>query len=546
MRLYFDTVLEQKKSQLFWIILPIAVCILIMLPRLISPQFGMLDDGNTLTTASHIVSGDLSLNYEAIRGRFRPMYWLVPALIYRLVGANPFWFFFANLIFLILLLVFSTAFLRRLGVSTKNAALMGILFLLTGSTIENIYTLSKGELLMLLFILIALYTSVQLNSVGISKKTWIWRTLLATFLFFLAAINKETALVILPITGAWLIIEVIIARLQHRSSRWQWLGSLFISSLIGFAIYWLVRNSLVDTSLQGGTYTSGYNFSLDVMKASLIRWAGWLIRNDLYLLPLILFWVIGSLSNKKFLQMDNIALILIWVMGWITVYLPWRFAQEYYLLPFDLGIAIFTVLLFNLGWSSLRESSKTVRFVAGATLAVAAILWLASLSNYWTDARIQMAVDSANQQMLDKMEQLPEDASVLLNIQYPNEYTVELDLLLRQVGGRTDIRLETFNPSKQQTADYFLTPYVLNRPLLTVRMGVSELELTSWVSSLQNYLGDTARPIMQVEQSLPLAMIDLPRLFCPLIPTLNFCATSRPLIDTRTFVYGWMLYPAEP
>jgi hypothetical protein len=506
----------------------------------------MLDDGNTLTSAQQIISGDLSFNYEAARGRFRPMYWLVPAFIYRLVGANPFWFFFANLVFLILTVVFSTAFLRRLGFTTRNASLIAILFLLTGSTIENIYTLSKGELLMLLFMVSALFFSVKLNQAGISKLGWTSYTMLSAILFFVADINKETALVILPITGGWLMAEGIFARLQHRQARWRWLVSLFVASLISFAVYWLIRNALVDTSLQSGTYTSGYNFSLASMKASLIRWVGWLIRNDLYMLPLLLFWVIDSISNKKILSIKNISLLLVWLIGWIAIYIPWRFAQEYYLLPFDLGVAILTVMLINLAWRAYQKSSKVSRIFIGSILGLSALLWLASLANYWTDARIQMAVDSANQQMLDRLEKLPEGASVLLNIQYPNEYTVELDLLLRQVRGRSDIMLQTFNPSKQQTADYYLTPFVQNRPLLTVRMGVSELDLAVWISSLQNRIGENNQPVMQVEQRLRLIMVDLPRFFCPLLPGLNFCSSAYPVIDTRTFAYGWKLYQSEP
>lgn len=538
--------LKQKTSQIIWIVLPLAICVVIMLPRLISPQFGMLDDGNTLTTAQHIISGDLSLNYEADRGRFRPMYWLVPTFIYRLVGANPFWFFFANLVFLILIVVFSTAFLHRLGFSVRNASLIAILFLLTGSTVENIYTLSKGELLMLLFMVCALYFSVKLNQAGVSKLTWTSYTMLSAILFFMADINKETALVVLPITGGWLIAEGILARLQHRERRWRWLISLFTASLISFAVYWLIRNTLVDISLQSGTYTSGYNFSLAAMKASLIRWVGWLIRNDLYMLPLLLFWVLDSFSNRKILSIKNISLILVWLIGWIAIYIPWRFAQEYYLLPFDLGAAILAAMLLSLAWRAYQKSSKGSRIFVGSMLGLSALLWLASLANYWTDARIQMAVDSANQRMLDRLEKMPEGASVLLNIQYPNEYTVELDLLLRQVRGRSDIELETFNPSKQQTADYYLTPFVQNRPLLTVRMGVSEPDLDVWISTLQNKIGENNQPLMEVEQRLRLIMVDLPRLFCPLNPGLNFCSSDYPLIDTRTFAYGWKLYQSEP
>jgi hypothetical protein len=236
--------------------------------------------------------------------------------------------------------------------------------------------------------------------------------------------------------------------------------------------------------------------------------------------------------------------LLVWMGGWIAVYLPWKYAQEYYLLPFELGAAAMAAVLAWQAWKSLRGSSKTLRITAGAALVLAAVLWLVSMPNHVTDARIQLAVDSANMQMLDEMEKLPANSTVLLNIQYPNEYTTELDLMLRTVRGRKDITLKTFYPDQPLPADYILTPITTNRPLLTVRMGVSEPELTAWIESLQEYVGAGTQPVMSVERSVPLSIVDLPRIFCPLISKRAFCTVPRPLIDTRTFSYGWQLYPA--
>jgi hypothetical protein len=544
--LYFTIVEGLRKSQLFWLLLPLAVCVLVMLPRLVSPQFGFLDDGVTLTTSSRIVSGDLSLNYESERGRFRPMYWLAPVLVYGLAGARPFWFFFANLVVLVLIVVFFTAFLRQLGVSPPKAALMGILFILTGSVMENTYTLSKGELLQLLFITAALYNSARLKADGVTRRSMILRTLLSAALLFLANMNKETGLVILPLAAAWLLSEYFIARLARRKPSWHWLASLFISALISFTLYWLLRYIVIATTLQTGIYATRYSFTIAAMKASFIRWTGWLLRDELYLLPLVLFWIIASLVSKKARKVDFLLPLLIWLAGWIAIYLPWWFAQEYYLLPFDLGASVLCILLVSQAWRALRAPPRVMPVIAGAAMALSALLWLVSMPNHLTDARIQLAVDSANQQILDALEKLPAGSSLLLNIQDPNEYTVELDLLLRHVHGRSDISLGTFNPAAPQPADFILTPIIQNEPLLTVRMGVIEASLDAWRASMQAYLGADVQPSLRVERNLPLRVVDLPRLFCPFISTLNFCAAPRPIIDTRTFMYGWALYPVNP
>ena len=56
----------------YWIYTPMLVCILIMLPRLISPQFGLMDDGRGLTISQGIVHGKWDLSWDVIAGRAPP------------------------------------------------------------------------------------------------------------------------------------------------------------------------------------------------------------------------------------------------------------------------------------------------------------------------------------------------------------------------------------------------------------------------------------------------------------------------------------------
>lgn len=528
-----------KRAQVYWILLPLALCILIMLPRLLSPQFGMLDDGATLTQASRITAGDWSLNYDGDTGRFRPMYWLVPALVYRLAGAHPFSFFAANLLILLAITATAGALARRLGASNIQAAAVCALFVLTGAVIENTYTLSKGEPLQLLWLLLAVLASTPLLNPQASIKKLAGQTLLSALLIFFAVISKETSLVILPITGGWLVVELLTARWAHREPRWRWFGSLLAASLIGASGYALSRTALAPFGLGGGSYTGGYIFTAEAVKASLVRWAGWLLRDDPHLLPLILLWVILLLAQKKVKFPDALLCLLVWMAGWMVIYLPWTYTQEYYMLPFALGASALTVLLVVQALQTPR-----LRLISGVLLTAAALLWLTTLPNHWTNARIQLAVDSANAEMLDTLEKLPKSSNIALNIQAPNEYTTELDLLIRQVRGRSDLQLTTFNPALPPTQGVILTPDIQNQPLLTVRMGVFEPSLYTWNQSLQSYLGKTVQPQTKIERRFQLFVIDLPRVFCPLISKRSFCAVSRPLVDTRTFVYGWALYPA--
>ncbi len=98
---------ENKKSikRIIIILIPFILAALILLPRLISPQFGFFDDASTLSQSQRFLKGDFSMSHDKEAGRFRPVYWLYYTIFYALAGYHPFWFFLGNLILLIILLI---------------------------------------------------------------------------------------------------------------------------------------------------------------------------------------------------------------------------------------------------------------------------------------------------------------------------------------------------------------------------------------------------------------------------------------------------------
>ena len=54
---------EKKRSHALEMLLlysPVLIAILVMIPRLLSPQFGLFDDGNSIVTAKKIAHGEWS------------------------------------------------------------------------------------------------------------------------------------------------------------------------------------------------------------------------------------------------------------------------------------------------------------------------------------------------------------------------------------------------------------------------------------------------------------------------------------------------------
>ena len=131
---------RKKYQAIALFILPLALGVLVMLPRLISPQFGLLDDGAMLAEVRKILSGDLAMSHDLQAGRFRPLYWGYFTLIYLLAGPAPFWFFIGQTCILLTLIITIQALMKRWGASPWQRFSTSLIFLLAVPIIENFYT----------------------------------------------------------------------------------------------------------------------------------------------------------------------------------------------------------------------------------------------------------------------------------------------------------------------------------------------------------------------------------------------------------------------
>jgi hypothetical protein len=335
-----------KKYYPYLVYTPLLVCIFIMLPRLISPQFGLLDDGRSLTISQGIVRGKWDLSWDITAGRARPVYWAAFAFWYWLADGHAFWYFLGNLI------VFSaTTFLLirlviELGGSNLQAWLTGLVFTLSTPVIENVYTLSKGESLQVLLLVSAIWLAVM--AVKRTKGTRFWLLITSTFLLILVACyTKENTLIMIPISLVWWGIAYL-GRMRRISSapfvekvtRW-----IMLSSLASGLIFYLGRTLLVSMKIFGVGQSSEFNFELSQILNSLVRWGGWILRDYIWLLPLLVMVLVGCLIKRRWPHSGLWWPAGVWMAFWLGLYLPWHFALEYYLLPFAAGTAILAGVL---------------------------------------------------------------------------------------------------------------------------------------------------------------------------------------------------------
>jgi hypothetical protein len=237
--------------------------------------------------------------------------------------------------------------------------------------------------------------------------------------------------------------------------------------------------------------------------------------------------------------------------AWMGVYLPWNYMAEYYMLPFTMGLAVFASALIVEIIPGLHEPGWK-KWFSIATLAISCILFVGSLFNTLTNARVQLAMDDANSHMMEYVSRSSVSHSVILvNFQDFTEYLPEMQTQFESLYGRPDLQVEMFIPGmpfpESEGETYLVTAVVQNQPLLTVRMGVEEESQKIWNESLKKFIQSNPKRYLMnaVMRTIRLSDVNYPRLFCPLINTRSFCAIPAPLVDTRPFTYGWRIYKLE-
>ncbi|MFZ6026464.1 MAG: hypothetical protein ACOYYS_02000 [Chloroflexota bacterium] len=532
--------------------LPLLACLLVMLPRLLSPQFGLMDDGRSLITAQKLSDGVWDMRVDVQEGRSRPLYWLYFSLFYALFGKQPFWFFLGNTLVLLVATLALMSLVRGLGCSRLHAWLAGLLFALAGPVIENFYTLTKGETPQVAWLVLSLLAMFAFEKAAVRAYRLFW-LLLAALLLWSAHASKETSLVVLPISLVWWGAAWLGSRRRAWRAAWRLptLGAYVLANGLAAAAFLALRAATVGMSLTGGSYTGRYAFDPAQISASLIRWAGWLARDFAYAVPLAILALAAFFVLRDRARLPVQLAALLWMAAWIVVFMPWGLMAEYYMLPFALGLAVAAG-----GWIEegifLWRAGAWARRGAAVAFALAALLFVAGLFNNLTTARVQLAVDAANAQALRHLAEIaPQGSAVLVNIQVPNEYFFASEDHLWYIWERPDLNLRPVAgdtmPALGEVGHYYLlVPQVENQPLQTVRMGVVEETQQIWNSVLEGYMaGQGWQPVTTVQRNVRLSVVDFARLFCPFIPTRAFCAVDAPLVDTRLFAYGWQIYSLE-
>ena len=527
---------------------PVLLAVGILLPRLLSPQFGLFDDGYTISVVRQVGAGDLDMLWEPGAARSRPVYWLYHAVLYRLAGPNPFWFFVGNAVLFAATTAGLIYLVRSGGATPRRSFLTGLLFVLAGPVVESYLTLSKPEPLQLSLITGTLVLLLRPPRPR-TRVLGIGVFLVAALLLLLADLTKETSLVIVPISAIWLGAAWAWRRFRRGPTDLNRPAALLLASALAGIAFFVLRNRFSTFGLPEDAYAGNYLLEGQRLLASAIRWTGWSLRDFGYLGPLILGGALFSLSRGAFLTNPGLLASAVWMGGWVAVYLPWVYTVEYYLLPFALGASVAAAYLADEILSRFPSPDGWRRMTAALCLGLAGLLLVLSVVNNVSSANQQIMVDEANAEALQLVSAtLPASSELLVNLQFPGEYVEQIRLHLIHTYGRPDIRVDYVRmeelPGEVAGArpSYVLEAIVENQPLLTVRMGAVEPSVREWNRQLEGLLAESGVLVGRIERELQLYNVNFIRLLCPLMSARGFCEADEPLLDRRTFLYGWELY----
>jgi hypothetical protein len=528
---------------------PVLIAILIMLPRLLSPQFGLFDDGRSLVTARTISSGTWYTGMDTIEGRFRPLHWLWFTSLYLINGADPFWFFAGNMLALAFVTGGIIFLVRKADGRRLQAWLAGMAFVLAGPIAETYFSL-KAEAHQSIFLMLALL-SILPHAKAHTRLQTAGAFILTTLAALCACYSKETSILLLPISITWYLLARFWPGYEKDAVRQKMRGAFVVANLVAVSIFFVTRAWAASSQINVGTYTMRYALIFSQIIQSSIRWGGWMTRDFIWVAPLAFVFIVLLLMRRKLMGGVLLFDAFIWMAAWVVIYLPWNFMAEYYMLPFAMGLAVFVSALVIEIVPALREQGWK-RWLSIAGLGLTLILLVGSLFNTLTNARVQLAVDSGNASMMAHLVQTAApNSTIVVNFQDFTEYVSEMQTQFESVYNRPDLKLKMFNPSEplpESAGDiYLVTAKVQNQPLLTVRMGVIEESQDIWNKILQGFLQENPNwhSVFETTRSFRLSDVNYPRLFCPFIETRAFCATTAPFFDIRPFLYGWTIYKLE-
>lgn len=552
----------QKKD---WLLISgiVIVVLIIMMPRILSAQFGLLDDGVLLLSAQYAQKDFYSIFYQFQgAGRFLPTATFLRLVTFSIAGFNPqIWYIVSTVILIIICIQLS--YIVSKSDSGRSGQIFSLLFFLASpSLVENFYTLSKSEVPMLLFISTGIVLAINFS---LSESTFgrIFSALACFFSLLFAFGAKETAIVLPILFLCWLLVSRILTKKSTETTNLLFNDALllFLGSTLSGIIYWSVRSVIIGNS-STGLYADGYQIlNIDKLLTNFVSLLGWIIRDFPYLvLSFAAVLLLPALRETKFLA--NILRWGLWMGAMGAVLLPWGYTS-YYLLLFSFGSAIFNGMIIAKIYELLRHQflknttkqtshshqepmngviSPLIFFVASL------LLFLPSGINAIAFASEQLILDRANWRLVESITKLPSKSRLYINLPEQVEYTFEIQLFVNKILNRPDISVLPYRPPiyHQPDESSYLANLVFQGQILPSVRALHGPTVTAWGLCLQDADLNPNKTHFSTRISRPILDVGLHRLLSFLKVGDMVGQSDRGILTISMLSYGWDVWELAP
>ena len=356
---------------------------------------------------------------------------------------------------------------------------------------------------------------------------------------------KETAIIMIPIVGLWLGYALLFKKERpHRT-----VGAVAVLGAVALAVaaYFGLRSVWGTATISRGTYTKRYDLNVQDMIPRVLRWATMYAFYFHYLLPLAILSFVAIAANKvKEQQQQRLFNWAAWVALWMAVLLPWEYAEVYYLLPFGLGIAVLVGHLSPSIFALFKSAKPAIRWVSFPLVALTLLLFLATLPNFLTHGRMQLAFDRANAMMLESVAQIIPQNGDLFNEPDSKQARADDQKYFKISRAKRHLlcfyRKEVFENLPRSSKGIVILPFIENQPNLTVRAGTEERYSMEHRRVIFQKMDHNLIPIAEFIKNFQIFNINFPVLLCPFLNRAGFCEIPDPVIDLTMFSYGWEVY----
>jgi hypothetical protein len=255
----------------------------------------------------------------------------------------------------------------------------------------------------------------------------------------------------------------------------------------------------------------------------------------------------SNLNSGKGLPLKS----LVWMAGWLIVFLPWIYTSEYYLLPFTAGSAFFAGIMIE-GLLKDIVQNHFSPMVPIFLISVVFLLLIATIPTNYSNARIQLAVDKVNANLIQFVaENVPTNSTLLVNFPKKHEYIREISLHLSEIYHRSNIDVSQYEEKNLQSdLDYYDEIYLVENEVrntvpLSVRLGIYESESRDRSRSSENVRTKYGKVVYSIEKTFPIFYINSTTMLCPGFTIPMLCTTEEPILNKKYFSYGWTVYQLQ-